>query len=491
MIDDLTPEDLRLRKNTPSTVGKRFGHWTVIKELPAGKLICRCDCGTVKNLYKKAVISGETKSCGCMSKEYMDITGKRFGEWTVLKYLGNENWLCRCSCGTERTVLKNALTTGRSKSCGCKQGENLNSTFRKLYGETCTAKISNPREQWQIDILDSAVKFKEFIDKYDHRPLVSELVDALGVNSSTILLKIHKYRLEQYIDNRNQSTAEKELLEYVQSLTSKYIKTQDKSLIPPYELDIYIPELQLAIEYNGTYWHSSIFKSPTYHREKTFECNRNAVRLIHIFEYEWVHKDTKDKIKKYLKGIISNDRNIIYARNTSIREVNNDEAKFFEEDNHLQGYTSSSINVALVDSDNKILGLMTFGKPRFDNNMQYELIRLCYRPDTAIIGGSEKMFKYFISKYNPDNIISYCNIAKFTGNIYSRLGFKFDRYTNPSYVWVHNNDSEILSRYLTQKHLLVKNGLGTEDQAEDEIMMNSGYFKLYDCGNIRYIWNRE
>ena len=132
---------------------------------------------------------------------------------------------------------------------------------------------------------------------------------------------------------------------------------------------------------------------------------------------------------------------------------------------------------------------MTFGKPRFNNNYEWELIRLCWKAGVRVIGGAPKLFKYFKDKYNPTSIISYCDISKFNGKVYKKLGFELDGITEPTYVWVDNYTGEVLSRYQTMKHKLVEQGLGTEVQTEDEIMENLGYLKIYDCGNARYIWS--
>ena len=128
---------------------------------------------------------------------------------------------------------------------------------------------------------------------------------------------------------------------------------------------------------------------------------------------------------------------------------------------------------------------MTFGTPRFDNsNNVIELIRYCTRADTVIIGGAEKLFNFFIRKYTPSKVISYCDISKFTGKVYNRLGFKLVAVSEPNYVWVRGN--KVLKRYQTQKHKLLEMGLGREDQTESEIMEELGYIRVYDCGNYKF-----
>ena len=123
--------------------GQRFGNWLVLEELGGGKVLCQCQCEnkTTKELYKSAVISGETKSCGCMKSTYLaeratSLEGKHFGYWEVLKCtdLHTQKYLCKCVCGTLREIHKEALIHGRSKSCGCKQGENIKKTIEEVYG---------------------------------------------------------------------------------------------------------------------------------------------------------------------------------------------------------------------------------------------------------------------------------------------------------------------------------------------------------------------
>ena len=121
------------RRNIGSIVGQQFGNWIVLEELGYGKVVCQCQCEnkTVRELYKKAVINGQTKSCGCMRAQNCNETkqqtgsleskyvGQQFGEWTVLKSVPNtDKLLCRCSCGIEKAVKRNHLLSGESKSCG-------------------------------------------------------------------------------------------------------------------------------------------------------------------------------------------------------------------------------------------------------------------------------------------------------------------------------------------------------------------------------------
>ena len=136
---------------------------------------------------------------------------------------------------------------------------------------------------------------------------------------------------------------------------------------------------------------------------------------------------------------------------------------------------------------------MTFGKPRFKTHEEYELLRLIWKSSVVVVGGAEKLFKAFIERYNPVDIVSYCDISKFTGGVYSRIGFTLDKNADitPNYKWVKLETNEILPRYKTMKHKLLAAGLGDSKQTETQIMENLGYKKIYDSGNLKFIWSRQ
>lgn len=150
---------------------------------------------------------------------------------------------------------------------------------------------------------------------------------------------------------------------------------------------------------------------------------------------------------------------------------------------HLQNFAKSSVNLGLYDSD-ELVSIMTFGKPRFDSNYDFEIIRYCTKSGITIAGDAERLFSNFVNTHKNASIITYSDISKFTGNIYLKLGFNVVKITEPGYVWVsaHNN---VISRYKTQKHKLLSQGIGNINQTEDQIMSNLGYYKLYNSGNIK------
>lgn len=252
-----------------------------------------------------------------------------------------------------------------------------------------------------------------------------------------------------------------------------------RSIISPYELDIYLPDYKLAIEYNGSYFHSQVDKN--YHKMKTDLCNSKGIQLLHIFDF-----DDLDIWKSIILNKLGLSKKL-YARNCTLKELEYKEVKDFLIENHLQGTVSSSINLGLFYNE-ELVEVMTFGKSRFDKNFDYELLRLCTKKGLNIIGGVSKLFKYFTSKYK-GSIISYANRRFSNGKIYEFLGFTKERISSPNY-W-YTNGFEVLSRYQSQKYKL--NSLlenFDSELSEYENMTNNGYLRIYDCGNIIYKYNK-
>lgn len=311
--------------------GQKFGEWTALYRIPkTSKMMCRCSCGIEKEVYIQHLIDGSAKSCG----HDKNFKGQRFFDWTVIEDLGNQLVKCKCSCGTEKVLYKSTLLSGRSKSCGCKQKENSIKTMMSKYGEICTLKINNPRDEWQIDAVKSEENFKAYIEKLGYIPNSLELAKLLNVNKSTIHKLVNKYNAYSYIKEcRMSSIMEQELYNSISSIYNKDIITHTHNVIYPQELDIYLPDINLAIEFNGIYWHSTLYKDSTYHQNKTLECIKNNIRLLHIYEDEWCNN--KEDIVNNIKLIIRDQLRLETDKKNLRINTTESEIKLEDEDNNI------------------------------------------------------------------------------------------------------------------------------------------------------------
>lgn len=287
---------------------------------------------------------------------------------------------------------------------------------------------------------------------------------------------------------KHKSTYEYELHDYLSSIGISNIHPNKKfseNGKRKYEIDLYIPELNIGIEYCGLYWHSMWFKDSLYHQNKYKYFNNIGIRLIQIYESEWLHK--KDIVKSILNNMFNIKSNVIYARKCIIRELSTNEYTQFLNNNHLQGYTSTLYKYGLI-YNNDIVAICGIGKNRYSTEIEYELIRYCTKLNTNIIGGFSKLVKNILNKYNISSILSYSDLRYFNAHAYEKFGFIFNGITKPNYYYFKNNSSYLESRIKYQKHKL-QNILNIYDPSKSEFdnMLDNKYFRIYDAGNSRWI----
>lgn len=244
------------------------------------------------------------------------------------------------------------------------------------------------------------------------------------------------------------------------------------------QLDFYIPEKNLAIEFNGDFCHSvNTGRDPKYHLNKTKLCQEKGIRLIHIFEYEWNSK--KDILKSIISSALGIYKSRIYARDCEVKEVNSKEAKKFLEENHLQEFVASKYRIGLYFK-NQLVQLLCFGNSRFKKG-EIELLRMCTKLNTQVIGGFSKLLRH--QPYN--KFISYVDLSKFSASGYLKNSFKIIGQSGPNYKYLQGEN--ILNRFNTQKHKLQKL-LGDNfdnSKTESQNMQDAGWYKVYDCGNLK------
>jgi hypothetical protein len=290
---------------------------------------------------------------------------------------------------------------------------------------------------------------------------------------------------------KNMSKQEIDFVNWLKENTLSNIMQSNRAILSGLELDILLPEYNIAIEINGIRFHSDLYKNKTYHLKKTEECNLNNIRLIHIWGCDLINKS--EIIKSQISNIL-NFKNCekIYARKCIIKEVNTTDTIQFLNKNHLQGYVISKYRLGLY-YNNELVQIMTFGKTRklsgnINKENSYELLRLCSKLNTTIIGGASKLFKKFIKEKNPSYILSYANRDWSEGNVYNILNMHKIGHTPPGYFY--SNGKTKLTRYQSQKHILVSMGFN-KNNSEYEIMTSRGYYRVWDSGNIKYEWNKS
>jgi very-short-patch-repair endonuclease len=262
-----------------------------------------------------------------------------------------------------------------------------------------------------------------------------------------------------------------------------------RSIIPPLELDFYLPEFKIAIEVNGIYWHSEISgkKDKKYHSNKFTLCKDQGIQLLQFWDIDIIDNPhiVENKIKQLL-GI--NTR--IYARSASVIQLSKEQEREFFDSFHFQGYSPSKECYGLV-YNGEVVAAMSFTKPRFNKNYQWELLRFACKTNHTIVGGASKLFSKFVKVNSPESVVSYSDRRVSLGKLYNILGFSYILSSTPGYHYTSDYKS-LSSRVKYQKHKLSKL-LPNFDPTltEWQNMQLNGFDRVWDCGMDTWVWNRK
>ena len=350
--------------------------------------------------------------------------------------------------------------------------EKLKNNNIEKYGVPHISYINIGKER--MEYLNDEQWCKDFIKEHD----IETFSEYLNISKQTALKYLKKYDLIEITN----SLFEQEMKYFLKTLNVDF-KERTRQIIPPLELDFVINDI--AIECNGTYWHSEqMGKDKNYHINKTNHAKQKGYHLIHVWEHIW--NKNPNLVKSRIKSKLGyND--IIYARKTEIKEISSQETNSFLEKNHIQGKCPSSIQYGLYH-EYSLVAVMTFGKSRFNKNYEYELLRYCSLQNINVIGGASKLLACFKKNINPKSIITYSDKSWNTGLLYEKMGFVYLHTSSPSYQYVKNGTA-VYSRIKYQKHKL-KELLPIFDEklSEWENMKNNGYDRIWDCGTDVYVW---
>lgn len=281
------------------------------------------------------------------------------------------------------------------------------------------------------------------------------------------------------------SIAEKEILNFIKDNYDGVVIENDKTKLEPYEIDIYLPKINIGFEFNGVYWHSEKFKNKNYHLDKLSKANSIGLSLLTIWEDEWNIK--RNICESFILNKLGKS-NKIWARNCKLHLVNYIDSKRFLDENHLQGDCKSSVRIGLYHND-ELISIMTFSKLRLpvggkSKEDVWELTRFCSKCKYNVVGGASKLLKYFINLKGPKEIQTYSDNMISSGELYKKLGFDYSHTSNPGY-WYSINGIRY-HRFNFRKSKLVERG-ADPNKFEHEIMEEMGYLRVWSAGNKKWI----
>lgn len=412
-------------------------------------------CGNDCHLKKDNARKGFTKYC---SIECRVIDKEKSTKYYL--YLSNLDWLYN-----QRVVLRKTKEQ-IGKEIGCSYVP-VDRWLKKHEIENFNLKENGAAKKFLTDKdwLYSEYKIKNHT--------IAGIAKKLNCSESFVLGYVRKHGIEITPSNAYDrkpnyvSSEEMRVVEFVRSIYSGTVETSVRRILKGRELDIYIPDMNIAIEYNGLYSHAykpweksaSLIKGKEYHLSKTEECLEKGIMLFHIFSDEW-----GTGWKNHLRSKLECDHYRIYARMCVLKEIDDATKNEFLNAYHIQGKDTSEYKYGLFHDD-IIVAVMTFNKSD-DSEYDYELVRYCVREDYNIIGGFSKLLKYFQREQPNKSIITYADRRYTNGNVYNRNGFKLLRIEEPDYKYISKD----------RRHTI---NVITND--------SSGYLKIFDCGKLVFV----
>jgi very-short-patch-repair endonuclease len=321
---------------------------------------------------------------------------------------------------------------------------------------------------------------------------VKKMMEFFNISESTCYQHLTKIGIE-HKSRSGTSRYEQEILEFLQELNITNIIQNTKQIITPFELDFFLPDYKLAIEFDGIFWHSEQQgKDINYHLNKTTACESVGIQLIHIFESEWAQKG--DIIKSILKAKLGRLKKFCGARQTAIREITSKESSSFLNKNHRQGSSPSSLKLGAFYKK-ELAAVMTFSKPsiakgRKDNNSltNYELTRFATVLGYNVPGMASKFLAYFKNNYLFDSLFTFADRRYSNGEFYKNLGFELTNTTRPCYWYFKNGSIDLKHRFKFRKSELNKLlDRFNPNLTEYQNMIENGFDRIFDCGNYKFV----
>jgi hypothetical protein len=279
------------------------------------------------------------------------------------------------------------------------------------------------------------------------------------------------------------SEGQNEVIEFIKSLGISNIVKNTREIIPPKELDIYLPDYKIAFEFNGLYFHSEIaggYKKKTYHLDKWKRCRDKGIVLYTITDQEWLHQ--KNKIEAGLKSVLKKTTHVIDAAECYVLEVDHSTATKFHDQTSINYNEMHGTHIGIWHN-NELIACLSFS----------DTIVLNYsiKEDYIVTNGPQAAFAYYAELTGITTMTSSLRIEEPNLNILPSLGFTEVKHTRPNLSYYHKKYHTLHSpAELQQDKLPTLLPIFDPDISYLENLRVNKYDRYFDCGNKIYVWKK-
>jgi len=308
-------------------------------------------------------------------------------------------------------------------------------------------------------------------------------------NSSTCMLKAVETKIARYgtaHPSNCYGKAQQELADWLLAISGKEFKA-DFKILKGKEIDLYNEELRLGVEYCGLYWHTEDSRTPrdrNYHIDKFKRAKSQNVRLITVFEDEWVYRQTQ--VKNFLRSVLGANEHVVYARKCSVREIVGRDGRAFFDAHHIQGANNLGKYFAGLFYEDNLLAVMSFGR-HHRKSSQLVLDRFAVRDNYSVVGGASKLFKFLLSLSGVEEVVSWSDNRWSWGDVYVQLGFQLEESLGPDYSYV---DFSHNCRRLSKQSQRKSKTNCPANKTEKEFSNSKNLHRLWDCGKLRWMFRK-
>lgn len=350
--------------------------------------------------------------------------------------------------------------------------------------KTSNQKLNELLEKFNISKRSHYQTMSLCMKAYSDKVGDSHYLKSDGFKEKASKTKIERYGTPFPNLNLASSKSELEIKRFIEEISGKNFK---KHYIEKTEFDIYNEELKLAIEFCGLYWHCEDNhanpKDSKYHVNKMKLAEEHGIRLITIFEDEWLFRNSQ--VKSFLSSLFP--LKSIRASKCSLILLNKNQVNDFYEKYHIQGKTSNNILFSYgLLYEGWLIASISFSKHHRQNGKGIVLSRLCFHDSFRIHGGASKLFqasfKHIQQNFSEyDRIISWSDNRWSQGNVYEKLGFELEKVLSPDYSYIKG------TKRFAKQSMAKKKLNASSEQTEKQRALELGYSRIWDCG--KKLWS--